>query len=62
MAIISKATTPAQSVLVSTLGEIVRVPVDIQAPAIVVIGRVVGLRATLDWVGALARHGRGESS
>jgi uroporphyrin-III C-methyltransferase len=62
MAIISKATTPAQSVLVSTLGEIVRVPVDIQVPAIVVIGRVVGLRATLDWVGALARHERGEPS
>jgi uroporphyrin-III C-methyltransferase len=52
MAIISRATTPAQSVLVSTLGEMARGPVDIQVPAIVVIGRVVGLRATLDWVGA----------
>jgi uroporphyrin-III C-methyltransferase len=52
MAIISRATTPAQSVLVSTLGEMASGPVDIQVPAIVVIGRVVGLRATLDWVGA----------
>jgi uroporphyrin-III C-methyltransferase len=56
IAIISKATTPAQSVLVSTLGEIARATVDIQVPAIVVIGRVVGLRAALDWVGALPRQ------
>src|SRR2546423_10730228 len=56
MAIISKATTPAQSVLVSTLGEIARATVDIQVPAIVVIGGVVGLRAALDWVGALPRQ------
>jgi uroporphyrin-III C-methyltransferase len=62
MAIISKATTPAQSVLVSTLGEIARVPIDIQVPAIVVIGRVVGLRAMLDWVGALARRELGQPS
>ncbi|MGA7262431.1 MAG: SAM-dependent methyltransferase, partial [Stellaceae bacterium] len=57
-AIISKATTPAQSVLVSTLGEIARAAVDIEVPAVVVIGRVVGLRAALDWVGALARQER----
>ena len=62
MAIIGKATTPAQSVLVSTLGEIARTKVDIQVPAIVVIGRVVGLRAALDWVGALARQERSEPS
>src|SRR5438045_5016873 len=62
IAIVSKATTPAQSVLVSTLGEIARAPVVIQVPAVVVIGRVVGLRAALDWVGALARQGRGEPS
>ena len=62
MAIISKATTPAQSVMVSTLGEIAGAAVDIQAPAIVVIGEVVRLRAALDWVGALARQGAGEPS
>jgi uroporphyrin-III C-methyltransferase len=62
IAIISKATTSAQSVLVSTLGEITRAPVDIQVPAIVVIGRVVGLRGALDWVGGLARQDRGEPS
>jgi uroporphyrin-III C-methyltransferase len=62
MAIISKATTPAQSVLVSTLEEIAKTTVDIQVPAIVVIGRVVGLHAALDWVGALSRQERGEPS
>jgi siroheme synthase len=53
---------PAQSVLVSTLGEMARTKVDLQVPAIVVIGRVVGLRAALDWVGAPARQERGERS
>src|SRR5207302_43130 len=62
MAIISKATTPGQSVLVSTPGEIARTAVDIQAPAIVVIGPVVGLRAALDWVGALRPQGLGKPS
>jgi uroporphyrin-III C-methyltransferase len=62
LAIISKATTPAQSVLVSTLGEIAKSPVDIQVPAIVVIGGVVGLHAALDWVGALTRQERSEPS
>jgi uroporphyrin-III C-methyltransferase len=62
MAIISKATTPAQSVLVSTLGEMATATVDVQVPAIVIIGRVVGLRAALDWVGPLARQERGEPS
>jgi uroporphyrin-III C-methyltransferase len=52
LAIISKATTPGQTVVVSTLGEIARATVDIQAPAIIVIGRVVSLRTALDWVGA----------
>ena len=53
IAIISKATTPEQSVLVSTLGEIATAAVDIGAPAIVVVGEVVRLRAKLDWIGAL---------
>jgi uroporphyrin-III C-methyltransferase len=62
MAIISKATTPAQSVLVSTLGEISRATVDIQVPAVVVIGRVVRFRAALDWVGASAGQERSDPS
>ena len=51
VAIISKATTPAQSVTVSTLGEIAGATPAIQTPAIVVIGEVVRLRAALDWIG-----------
>jgi len=51
VAIISKATTPAQSVTVSTLGEIAGATLAIQTPAIVVIGEVVRLRAALDWIG-----------
>jgi uroporphyrin-III C-methyltransferase len=56
VAIVSKATTPAQSVLVSTLGEISAAASDIQTPSIIVIGEVVRLRAALDWVGALERQ------
>jgi len=52
VAIISKATTPAQSVRVSTLGEIVEAPGTIPAPAVIVIGDVVRLRIALDWFGA----------
>jgi uroporphyrin-III C-methyltransferase len=52
VAIISKATTPEQSVLVTTLGEIAGPAIPVQAPAIVVVGNVVRLRATLDWLGA----------
>jgi len=50
VAVISKATTADQRVLVSTLGEIAAA-VDIPAPAIIVIGEVVRFRAALDWVG-----------
>jgi siroheme synthase len=49
-------------VLVSTLGEIATTTVDIQAPAIVVIGRVVSLRAALDWVGSLEQQALGKPS
>jgi uroporphyrin-III C-methyltransferase len=62
LAIISKATTPGQSVLVSTVGEIAGAAVNVRAPAIVVIGRVVRLRAVLDWLGALERQAPGEKS
>jgi uroporphyrin-III C-methyltransferase len=50
VAVISKATSADQRVLVSTLGEIAALA-DIQAPAIIVIGEVVRFRAALDWVG-----------
>jgi uroporphyrin-III C-methyltransferase len=54
VAIISKATTPAQRVLVSSLEEAAASAqaARIEAPTIIVIGAVVGLRATLDWLGA----------
>jgi uroporphyrin-III C-methyltransferase len=53
VAIISKATTPAQRVLVSTLEEAAAAAqaARIEAPTIIVIGAVVELRATLDWLG-----------
>jgi uroporphyrin-III C-methyltransferase len=58
VAVISKATTPAQRVLVSTLGEVASRSAEIAAPAIVVVGNVVRLHATLDWLGALAARQR----
>ena len=58
VAVISKATTPAQQVLVSTLGEVASTPAEIAAPAIVVVGEVVRLHAALDWLGALAARRR----
>jgi uroporphyrin-III C-methyltransferase len=58
VAVISRATTPEQSVLVSTLGKIVRAASSIHAPSIIVVGEVVRLRAALDWVGALERQKR----
>jgi uroporphyrin-III C-methyltransferase len=57
-AIISRATTPEQSVLVSTLAEIVSTTIDIPFPAIIVIGGVVRFRAALDWVGGLEKNDR----
>ncbi len=53
VAVISKATTPAQRVLETTLGEVATAADAIETPAIVVVGEVVRLRAALDWVGAL---------
>jgi uroporphyrin-III C-methyltransferase len=53
VAVISKATTAAQRVVVSSLGEIATAAAGIEAPAIVVVGEVVSLRGALDWVGAL---------
>jgi len=56
VAIISKATTAAQSVLVSTLGDIAGSRPTVPTPAIIVIGEVVRLRDALDWTGALERQ------
>jgi uroporphyrin-III C-methyltransferase len=53
VAVVSQATTPGQSVLVSTLGEISARAAEIRPPAIVVVGEVVRLRAALDWVSKL---------
>ena len=53
-AIVSKASTPAQQVLVSTLGELATASALAETPAIIVIGEVVRLRAGFDWLGALA--------
>jgi len=54
VAIVSRATTPAQQVLVSTLGDVVAASVGSETPAIIVVGEVVRLHVGLDWVGALS--------
>jgi uroporphyrin-III C-methyltransferase len=59
VAIISKATTAAQSVQVTTLGDIAGSPPIVPTPAIIVIGEVVRLRQALDWAGALERQRNG---
>jgi uroporphyrin-III C-methyltransferase len=53
VAVISKATTAAQRVIVSTLGEVANAAAGVEAPSIVVIGEVVRFHAALDWLGAL---------
>jgi uroporphyrin-III C-methyltransferase len=55
-AVISKATTEAQRVLVTRLAELASAAAaaGLETPAIVVIGRIVRLREGLDWLGALA--------
>jgi uroporphyrin-III C-methyltransferase len=53
-AVIGRATTEAQRVLVSSLGELAAAAGAIEAPAIVVVGEVVRLRARLDWHGSLS--------
>ena len=53
VAIVSKATTPAQRVLVTTLAEAPAAAVEarLEGPTIIAIGKVVRLRAALDWIG-----------
>jgi uroporphyrin-III C-methyltransferase len=56
VAIVSKAATPAQHVVETTLGAAAAAAraAAIEPPAMVVVGEVVRLRAGLDWLGALA--------
>jgi uroporphyrin-III C-methyltransferase len=53
LAIISRASTTRQQVVVSTLDRAVEASAAAEAPAIIVIGEVVRLRAGLDWLGAI---------
>jgi len=55
VAVVSKATSPEQRVLETTLGACAAdvAQSGIEPPAIVVIGEVVRLRAALDWLGAI---------
>lgn len=56
VAFVCNAATPEQTVLETTLGraEVDMVAAGIEPPAIVVIGEVVRLRPSLDWLGALS--------
>jgi uroporphyrin-III C-methyltransferase len=53
VAIVSKATTPAQRVVVTSLAEAAAAAATtgIEGPTIIAIGEVVRLRAALDWIG-----------
>jgi uroporphyrin-III C-methyltransferase len=57
-AIVSRATTAAQQVRVSRLAELPTIAAGVEAPAIIVIGAVVGFRETLDWLDAAAHRPR----
>jgi len=56
VAVVSKASTADQQVLVTTLGSCAADVVEqgIEPPSLVVVGEVVRLRAGLDWLGALS--------
>ena len=55
VAVISRATTPQQRVLETTLAKAAEdvAAQGMEAPAVVVVGEVVRLRSALDWLGAL---------
>ena len=53
VAVISRATTPHQKVIETTLANAAVDSRDLKAPAIVAIGAFVRLRAGLDWMGAM---------
>jgi len=56
VAIVSKATTPAQRVLVTSLAKAAAAAAQagIEGPTIIAVGEVVRLRAALDWIGEVA--------
>jgi len=49
VAVISKGTTPNQSVVIGTLENIVEKAKDVPTPALIVVGKVVELREQLNW-------------
>jgi len=56
VAIVSKATTPAQRVLITSLAvaAVAAAEAGIEGPTIIAVGEVVRLRAALDWIGEVA--------
>ena len=56
VAIVSKATTPVQRVLVTSLAKAAAAAAEagIEGPTIIAVGEVVRLRAALDWIGEVA--------
>jgi len=50
IALIEKGTLPDQNVIVGTLGDILEKSASILPPAIIIIGEVVNLHSTLNWV------------
>ena len=55
MALISKAATPAQHVVITSIDACVRAAGDsgIEAPVLIAVGDVVDLQSSLDWFDAL---------
>jgi uroporphyrin-III C-methyltransferase len=53
VAVVSKATTPEQRVVETTLASVAAVAAALEPPALLVIGETVRLRAGLDWLGAI---------
>ena len=53
VALVSKAATQEQSVVLTTLAEAAEAAANIDPPAVVAIGEVVRLRPALNWLGAL---------
>ena len=51
VAIVSKATTAAQRVVITTLGQAASAATGVESPAIIAIGEVARLHETLDWYG-----------
>jgi uroporphyrin-III C-methyltransferase len=51
VAIVSKATTAAQRVVITALGEAAHAAVGVESPAIIAIGEIARLHERLDWFG-----------